>query len=85
MTTTEMVPRDQELYSQTYFLRNLRTGQISQSVRNQQAFPDGCNATLQLIGPIDKFRRIGSVVNTAPQYKYYHAWTLWTNNTFLTQ
>jgi hypothetical protein len=29
MTTTERVPRDQELYSQTYFLRNLQTGQIS--------------------------------------------------------
>jgi hypothetical protein len=49
-----------------HFLHNLGIGTISLSVFQQESLPALCNATLQLIGPICKFKRELSVVNTIP-------------------
>ncbi len=49
-----------------YFLRDLRTSQISQSICSWQAFPAQFYVTLQPIGLICKLQRKQSIVNTAP-------------------
>ncbi len=50
------------VFTKLYFLRNLLTAPISQSVCSLQASPAEFNVTFNLIGPIHKLRRKCSVV-----------------------